>query len=889
MANSDKNIKITPNISASGQPNIVYTGSGNVPIALKVLDDSYGTLSFEGSAGQLFSLNNNLSSGTIFSVNDISGMPQFDVNADGTIRVAPYGSGVYMGGVGGGTFTIQPSAKSSSGAGTSVAITAGNGVTSGAGGSLILQAGIQATTGGDGKVVVKQTTGQTSNLQEWQNSSGSVLSYLDSNGSIYIGTNVTRSTPHIYLVGQGTSSGLVIGDGGSQIFSLYRDSNNISTFSGNMRTQFILKHSAGSNLSSNTQALLFSLQNNGIGSSYTDQDCIAINPPTFTGSAVTLTNASTFFVNGSPVGSGATITNPVALKVATGYAAAKGIIVKGAASQTANLQEWQDSSGTALVSIDANGRIKTTASYQKSNPQAIGDASGGFSFSSGNTYFNSNGNSLAAIYNAAGFFVSSGLYIGIASGAADATGGDTNLYRDAAGTFAQRNGTNAQTFRIYNTYTDASNYERLGITWASNICTIGLAQAGTGSVRSLVIAGANATSGAGGDVTITAGNGSGTGAGGNLILQAGLQATSGGDGKVVVKQVTGQTSNLQEWQNSSSTTRAYIVLSGNSSKMELGQSAAGGTTDKNGITLDSSPNGTGKPTIRLFSSGEVDAQITTSTASFSFNVGASFSGSVSSTGGLSGTSCTAQSSTTPLFRIWKTGSHFFDFDSSVANTLNIKNTSGNTITQWKEGTASVKLTVIGQSGQTANLQEWQAASSAILTSIGPSGSINLLPYGTSSGNTNEIRFNELAANGTDYVGFKAPDSISTPKIWTLPSGDGTTGQALITNGSGLLSWGTIANLSSYTNTSAATTSAYDLGTSNFVKANPSTSGLTINGFSSSGSYDGRMLKLVNVSNYNINIINTGTTVCVGGNNIVLGPKDGADLILDSGASVWRVF
>lgn len=62
---------------------------------------------------------------------------------------------------------------------------------------------------------------------------------------------------------------------------------------------------------------------------------------------------------------------------------------------------------------------------------------------------------------------------------------DTYLYRDAAGTFAQRNGTSAQTFRVYNTYTDASNYERAKIAWESNILKIGTEKAGTGSTRNL--------------------------------------------------------------------------------------------------------------------------------------------------------------------------------------------------------------------------------------------------------------------------------------------------------------------------------------------------------------------------------------------------------------------
>jgi len=155
MANSDKNIKITPNISQTAQPNVVFTGQGNVPITLKVLDDSYGTLSFEGSAGQLFSINNNLTSGVIFAVNDVSGIPQIDVNADGTIRLAPYGTALYVGGISGSAVTIQPSTRSSSGAGANMTLTAGSGVTTGAGGSVFLKPGAQATSGGDGTVIVQ--------------------------------------------------------------------------------------------------------------------------------------------------------------------------------------------------------------------------------------------------------------------------------------------------------------------------------------------------------------------------------------------------------------------------------------------------------------------------------------------------------------------------------------------------------------------------------------------------------------------------------------------------------------------------------------------------------------------------------------------------------------
>lgn len=69
--------------------------------------------------------------------------------------------------------------------------------------------------------------------------------------------------------------------------------------------------------------------------------------------------------------------------------------------------------------------------------------------------------------------------------------------------------------------------------------------------------------------------------------------------------------------------------------------------------------------------------------------------------------------------------------------------------------------------------------------------ITLLPFNTGAGQTSEIHFKELAANGTEYVGFKAPDSIAGNITWTLPATDGTNGYALVTNGSGILSWASI--------------------------------------------------------------------------------------------------
>ncbi len=62
------------------------------------------------------------------------------------------------------------------------------------------------------------------------------------------------------------------------------------------------------------------------------------------------------------------------------------------------------------------------------------------------------------------------------------------------------------------------------------------------------------------------------------------------------------------------------------------------------------------------------------------------------------------------------------------------------------------------------------------------------PYGVAAGETSELQFLELAANGTNLVGFKAADDLVADVIWTLPSTDGAAGEVLSTDGAGVLSW-----------------------------------------------------------------------------------------------------
>ena len=93
MPLADRNIIITPNRGASTEPNIVFRGadaSSSATITLRVYNTgSVGTLSFEGSSGQLFSMSDTFS-GTIFSVNDVSGIPSIEVLDTGQVKLAEY-------------------------------------------------------------------------------------------------------------------------------------------------------------------------------------------------------------------------------------------------------------------------------------------------------------------------------------------------------------------------------------------------------------------------------------------------------------------------------------------------------------------------------------------------------------------------------------------------------------------------------------------------------------------------------------------------------------------------------------------------------------------------------------------------------------------------------
>ena len=91
----------------------------------------------------------------------------------------------------------------------------------------------------------------------------------------------------------------------------------------------------------------------------------------------------------------------------------------------------------------------------------------------------------------------------------------------------------------------------------------------------------------------------------------------------------------------------------------------------------------------------------------------------------------------------------------------------------------------------------------------------------------DLRFAD--ANSSNWVAFQAPATVSSNVTWTLPSADGSSGQALVTNGSAVLSWAAAgAETSADESTNTNFTIKFDAATSGAVTAVKHDTGLTYN-------------------------------------------------------------
>jgi hypothetical protein len=160
---------------------------------------------------------------------------------------------------------------------------------------------------------------------------------------------------------------------------------------------------------------------------------------------------------------------------------------------------------------------------------------------------------------------------------------------------------------------------------------------------------------------------------------------------------------------------------------------------------------------------------------------------------------------------------------AVAGTIWLDTTSATTPTlKYYDGADDISLATLDHSANTVNWLDSTVSITGLSTTA--TGTVLTLTDSVTTSTVNliidnqkEIRFRETTANGTNYVALKAPASVSADLTFTLPATDGTSGQVLQTNGSGVLSF---ATPSSGTNTPiiyARATTATNIANDTFTK------------------------------------------------------------------------
>jgi hypothetical protein len=177
------------------------------PLTFTVLTDN--SLSWEGSSGQLFSIDNNLTSGEIFSVSDISGLPIISASAGQTVSINEFGGYTRIG---------NGSINATGTTNASLVIYGGIGITGNAfiGGTLNISNTSPSISSSSGAFTVSGGVGIGGSL--YVNSASNINGVVINNGIItngtwsgnsitglYGGTGYTSYTKGDLLVGAGST------------------------------------------------------------------------------------------------------------------------------------------------------------------------------------------------------------------------------------------------------------------------------------------------------------------------------------------------------------------------------------------------------------------------------------------------------------------------------------------------------------------------------------------------------------------------------------------------------------------------------------------------------------------------------------------------------------
>lgn len=394
---------------------------------------------------------------------------------------------------------------------------------------------------------------------------------------------------------------------------------------------------------------------------------------------------------------------PAMLGIVSNAVGTVGLVVRGVASQTANLQEWQNSSGTTLTSITANGVL------------AIGNFELNSTF--GATFYNKQ----AAFYDTS----NTATYVSAISFARGNTGGawmalgTTGDTLNGVASVDIRDGNNAQLFSIGYTANAKINLQSassVGLiikSAASQTADLQQWQNSSGTVLANIDSTGRflSTRPIRTDDVITSGSQATT------LGQISAIASSSSRIGLVVRGAVSQAANLQEWQDSSGTVLASVtkdgdIVSGGIVSTGMTSGNAGVDNVLTNLGIQASSWGLAYFRVKSGSAGSVVSMI---------------DGAVSQTGDLTQWrndlgSVMAKVTSNGVF---VSGSSSGSTSGIQVGSASFSGVTWNGISNPAGVTTLPSLVVKGITSQTANLQEWQNSAGTVLAKITAAGAIDV--------------------------------------------------------------------------------------------------------------------------------------------------------------------
>ncbi len=212
-------------------------------------------------------------------------------------------------------------------------------------------------TGADtnkGLIVKKTSGGQTANLQEWQDSAGGVLAQIYSSGAFGTSGRIIASGATGARVDVSTIATTNVGIGIRGVASQSADMQQWQIDNATVRA----KVGASGRVAIGSPATEFSSAFLSVSSVFTTNPAIVARAVASQTANLQEWQSSTGAINAYVDSFGVIVSNSAGIFNA-GTAATRPLTIKGAASQTANLQEWQDSASGIMAVITPTGTFRS--------------------------------------------------------------------------------------------------------------------------------------------------------------------------------------------------------------------------------------------------------------------------------------------------------------------------------------------------------------------------------------------------------------------------------------------------------------------------------------------------------------------------------------------------